>query len=162
MSLEELANLGELINAVAVVLTLVYLAIQIRANSKHLKENTASIQGVSEISSNDIVKDLVISRTEHPELLEIQSRGDSGQELDHLEIMQYNLMTRIAFDTHQTFFIQHARGLTGDAIWEYWVRYWTVYCKFPGIRDWWSNAKDIYDPGFQIYIDELIENSHDT
>ncbi len=53
MSLEALVNFGEFVSGIAVVISLIYLAMQVRANSEHLKENTASIQGASEIASRN-------------------------------------------------------------------------------------------------------------
>ncbi|MGI9200357.1 MAG: hypothetical protein ACR2QL_04820 [Woeseiaceae bacterium] len=40
MTLEDLANFGEVIGAIAVVISLVYLAIQIRQNSTQINENS--------------------------------------------------------------------------------------------------------------------------
>ena len=40
MTLEDLANFGEVIGAIAVVISLVYLAIQIRQNSTQISENS--------------------------------------------------------------------------------------------------------------------------
>jgi hypothetical protein len=40
MTLEDLANFGEVIGSVAVVISVVYLAIQIRQNSTQINENS--------------------------------------------------------------------------------------------------------------------------
>ena len=44
MSLEDLGNIGEFVAAVAVVVSLVYLAIQIRQNTHQITENVRSLQ----------------------------------------------------------------------------------------------------------------------
>ncbi len=155
MSLEALANFGEFVSGIAVVISLIYLAMQVRANSEHLKENTASIQGASEIASNDFAKDIYLSRIQNPQAIEVQLKGDKGDTLSSVEAIQYHMIQATAFDGHQTFFVQHQRGLTGDEIWNYWVRYFEQYVQVPGVRAWWEDSKGIYDPGFRRYIDEL-------
>ena len=51
MSLEDLGNIGELISAVAVVVSLVYLASQIRQNTRQIDENTRAAQAAAFDSS---------------------------------------------------------------------------------------------------------------
>ena len=40
MTLENLGNIGEFVGALAVVLSLIYLAVQIRQNTHQIEENT--------------------------------------------------------------------------------------------------------------------------
>jgi hypothetical protein len=44
MSLEDLGNIGEIVAAVGVIISLVYLAVQIRQNTKQITENVRSLQ----------------------------------------------------------------------------------------------------------------------
>lgn len=159
MTLEDWANIGEIVGAIGVVASLVYLAVQVRHNSEHIKENTASLQGVSEAASEDGSRDVLITSITNPELIMIQRKGDSGEALNEIESAQYTMMLRVTFNSHQTYFIQHARGLTGDEIWEYWVRMFRKLTKAPGVRRWWSKAGKDYDQNFQTYIDDLMTDA---
>ena len=47
MSLEDLGNIGEFVAAVAVVISLVYLAIQIRQNTTQMRQNTIAVGNAS-------------------------------------------------------------------------------------------------------------------
>ena len=44
MSLEDLGNIGEFVAAVAVVVSLIYLAVQIRQNTRQVDVNTTALQ----------------------------------------------------------------------------------------------------------------------
>ncbi|MBL6691364.1 MAG: hypothetical protein ISP91_13320 [Pseudomonadales bacterium] len=49
MNLEQLANLGELIGGVAVVASLIYLAVQIRQNTRMVKSSTLFREHLDEL-----------------------------------------------------------------------------------------------------------------
>ncbi|MEH6503669.1 MAG: hypothetical protein V7682_07195 [Cycloclasticus sp.] len=51
MNLQELSNIGEVVSAVAVVVSLVYLAFQIRQNTRQIDENTKAAQAAAFDSS---------------------------------------------------------------------------------------------------------------
>jgi hypothetical protein len=53
MTLEDLGNLGDFIGGIAVVVTLVYLALQVTQNNRLLRANTASVRAASTTAINE-------------------------------------------------------------------------------------------------------------
>lgn len=157
MTLEDIGNIGELIGAIGVVITLLYVAIQVRDNSKFVRENTASLKATNEITSNEFTSTSYISMLENPALLDIHIRGNRGDKLENLEYSQYHLMLRMAFEGHQTYFVQQSQGLVGKEIWSYWSRSMDAFCKSPGVVSWWARTGPNFDPSFQTYINKKIE-----
>jgi len=51
MSWQDLGSIGELVSAIAVIVSLVYLALQIRQNTNHLEHNTKATQATAFDSS---------------------------------------------------------------------------------------------------------------
>ena len=55
MDLTQLANLGEFIGGVAVLVTLIYLVIQLRQNTQELQQTTEVARGTAELESPAIL-----------------------------------------------------------------------------------------------------------
>ncbi len=159
MTLDDLGNIGELIGAIGVVVSLIYVAIQVRDNSRFVRENTESVKAANEITSNEFTGASYIAMLENPELLDIHVRGDRGELLNESEKPRYNLLLRMAFEGHQTYFIQQKRGLVGSEIWDYWSRSMDTLCQNPGVASWWSKNGKRFDPGFQAYIDLKVPSA---
>lgn len=156
MTLEDIGNIGEFIGAIGVVISLVYVAVQVRDNSRFIRENTASVKAANEITSNEFTGSTFISMLENPELLDIQVRGNRGEQLEEMERYRYNLLLRMAFEGHQTYFVQQSRGLVGAEIWNYWSRSMDGFCKNPGIARWWSHNCSKFDSSYQEYINRKL------
>lgn len=94
---------------------------------------------------------------ENPVLLDIHIRGNRGEKLEGMESSQYHLMLRMAFEGHQTYFVQQAQGLVGEEIWSYWSRSMDVFWKNPGVENWWARSSSKFYSSFQTYINCKIE-----
>jgi hypothetical protein len=160
MTLEDVGNIGELIGAIGVVITLLYVAIQVRDNSRFVRENTASLKATNDITSNDFTSNSYISMLEDPALLDIHFRGNRGERLEAMEQRRYNLMLRMSFEGHQTYFIQQSRNLVSDEIWSYWSGSMDEFCTNPGVKTWWSRNGKRFQSSFQAYISKKIESEN--
>jgi hypothetical protein len=150
MSLEDLGNIGELVAAIAVVASLVYLAIQIRQNTRTERGrafqeifSAANVHGDQMFGPQNI--DLVISGMRDFETL---SGGDKLR-FDHLMLGYFNAV-------ESTIFSKNA-FLIGDETlenWAYLLR--TRILPYAGVRDWWSEAKAIYAPETRAWVDQQI------
>jgi len=76
--------------------------------------------------------------------------------LDKKESAIYSLLLRMAFEGHQTYFIQQLRRLVGTEIWQYWSRDMDSFFKHRGVINWWSRNGERFDPAFQEYINKKI------
>ena len=86
MSWEALGAIGEIVGAIAVVVTLVYLTTQIR-------QNTKTVQAASFDSSISSINAIRQSAYENPELMDIWARGMANPEkLSELERERYRFM----------------------------------------------------------------------
>ena len=158
MTLKEIGNIGEFVSAIAVVISLVYLAFQVRDNSKFIRENSEFLRATHDVSSNEGVQRSRANYFDHPELLDIEARGNRGEKLDFKEASQYNLLISGAFENHFTYFLQYERGLTSDAVWVYWSRFFDDYCKHPGVERWWRRSEHRFSGNFRSYINDKYSN----
>jgi len=153
MTLQDLAYVSDIVSGVAVIISLFYLAISVRANSRHLKENTQSLRATNEITSNDFNAAYNYFLLEHPKLLDVLIRGNQGERLEPEDYVSYSVLMNTICEAHQTYFVQHARGLAGDEIWNYFSREWDAIFQERGAVAWWTKSRSRYIPAYREYID---------
>ena len=156
MSLEDIGNIGELVSAVGVVISLIYLAFQVRDNSKFVRENSEFLRATHDVSSNEGVAQARKNYFDHPELLDIEFRGNRCDALDFEEKTKYYLLVSGTFENHFTYFLQYERGLTSEAVWNYWSSYFDDYCKHEGVKRWWVKAEHRFPDNFRKYINDKL------
>ena len=139
MDLTQLANLGEFIGGVAVLVTLVYLAVQVR-QARRVGLNAALDKGVD--SWRDVLGPLI-------ENVDLYRRGAMGfHELDFSERHKFAMLIHQVFayleNSHAKFRNRIVDPTEGDRL-NYLTR-WYLAC--PGIADWWENDGSLYTAPF--------------
>ena len=105
MNLNALANLGQIVDAIGVMITLIYLAVQIRGNTR-----VASAQARHALS--EFVLRISIFRAEHADRF---ARLESREELTDGD-RQFQYWSHVQFLLHaETYFHHHELGLMPDA-----------------------------------------------
>ena len=111
MSLEDLGNIGEFVAAVAVVVSLIYLAVQIRQNTRSVRAAThhSSARSATETQnlfaqSNDLARIFRIGSREPEELAE-----DERQRLD--------AMLLSIFMWYEDTFFQYQQSMIDREVW---------------------------------------------
>ena len=82
MSIQDLGALGELVAAIATIVTLLYLALQIRRNTK------AQI-AATEFSSDERNQQYMLAFMQDPAIAELVLRGNAGERLSSIDWMRY-------------------------------------------------------------------------
>ena len=83
MSIMELGALGEFIGAIAVVVTLGYLAVQVRLSSKSTKSNAIALAASDHLAN-------MRSLAENPSLANAFEKANRGEVLAPLELTQFS------------------------------------------------------------------------
>lgn len=118
MSVTELGALGEFIGSIAVVASLIFVAIQLRSNTTAVRASTyQSIHDAEDSYWADISND--------PDLARIWSCSDQGLEaISEAELPQATmLMNRLVFLIQNTHY-QRSRGFVDDQMWHAWDQAW--------------------------------------
>ena len=111
MSLAELGNLGEFISSIAVVISLIYVGVQIRQNSKETR--LASVQRVLESSRDTILQ---LSDRESLELFERAAQG--LETLDEIDQQRFRLLRIAQLRNVEIAFLMNAEGVLDDETFE--------------------------------------------
>ena len=150
MNWEALGAIGEIVGAVAVVLTLGYLAVQIR-------QNTRAIRAAAHQETTRDVSDFVSRVADNADVARILRVGlHDWDKLDDDERMRFSMLLFRAFFNFQHLFSLHREGTLDP---EYWASQWQVmlwYMRQPGVGRWWSVAKSRLRAGFVEYMEREV------
>jgi hypothetical protein len=155
LNLESLANLGEFLGGIAVLVSLIYLAFQIRANTSSLRtEMTArTIEKMSDMqrsmSMNGELNYIVIKSLLDPRAVDLQERTRFTWWLTEL------------FTSFEYLFIQYKDGLVKEEMWKRWYDNYRWWLSFPGIADWWASKPTPFTPEFTTLVDTMIEEGYE-
>ena len=75
MSPDDLGNIGEFVGSMGVVISLVYLAVQIRQNTRQLSQNTESARMVALEAANREFNGIRAQVVRYPEVADLYLRG---------------------------------------------------------------------------------------
>ena len=147
---ELLGGVSGLIAAIGVILTLLYLAAQIR-------QNTRSVQASTELEMLSAWNQLGAMRNESPELMSLYDRGRSGYEnLDQEEIRRFEMLCYPQFNIYQALFHQYERGVLTKDVWEAQERNLKLALESPGVRSWLEKNLPRYSDSFTKYLADVV------
>jgi len=149
MSLSDLASLGSFVSGVAVLISLIYLALQVRQAEKNQ-------QSLMQQSQSDRVCAMLIRNAE-PDLAEVYRKGLSGEELTEVELVQFSSLFRAQMISRQDTFLQHERRLTSEPVFHTMRMTTRDAMRAPGARAIWRMVRLTYGPGFRAFIDEATQ-----
>ena len=150
LELSELADLGEFLGGIFVVLSLVYLAIQIRQNTQSTRaENFA--RGLERISQ------MQATLSRDPELASLHARGVAdASSLTPQERIRFTWWFAEAFGAFEFLFHQSRTGAIPEEIWERWSKTIAWWISYPGVQAWWRANPAPFSSSFSRFVDNLI------
>ena len=148
MNWEAIGAVGEIIGAAGVIITLLYLASQLRQNTRALQ--VTSIDSTTQVG-NDVRRLLA----ESPEIADIYLRGLADPEnLDDLERERFRLVMTNGIWALWNAWAQSQLG--GRESWTAQQHILTRMLSSPGGRWFWENNRGEFDPDFQTEVERLI------
>lgn len=153
MTLEELANLGEFVSSLAVLISLVYLAIQIKKSTETAR--TSTYQSI--VSDFGAANQMLASSPELSGIyMEALENYDSLEPKDRARISQMFYMT---FRYFENMFYQYRKGYLEEDVWTGWARLMVTYFHRPGFQAWWRLRRDVFSETFVHFL-ESADSAH--
>lgn len=147
MTIQELGSIGELVGAIATIATLLYLATQIRQNTKATR--VSSLQDTLDGGRDHTIQPLLTN----PDLVEICGRGMAA--LEDLPGPEQARFTWFVVETvlqMQNVIQLHDEGILDDVNYEAWLVYTAAILRTPGGAIAWPQVSSIVSP---TIVDEL-------
>jgi hypothetical protein len=137
---------GEVLGAIAVFMSLLYLALQIKNQNKESRMNAMhdiSIgfrDAITHFASADIADILVRANKDYASLTEVEAQ--------RLIILFGQL-----FRAWEEAFFQYEAGRLDDRSWSTMLKYYVKLLSMPAFQHAWSLRKDYLDDGFVTFVD---------
>ena len=150
LTLSQLADLGELIGGLAVVASLVYLALQIRQNTRTVRGSTLHL-------NTDLWASLFL-RLAEPDIARAYVAGMAGRpDMKPLHYTQFFFICRAMFLGYENQYYQVRQGVLDRETYEAYQRaIATQFLAFPGFRIWWQQSRSVFSPAFAEHIDAMV------
>jgi hypothetical protein len=154
VTLQDLGNIGEFVAAIATLITLIYLAAQIRQNTRAVR--SSAFQQVVD-SFSGISLEIGLNR----ELSEILDRGSNGlSSLDSVERRRYWSVLLSFFRRAESVFFQSEQGTLQLESWEGIREFLRSVLQSQGAREFWDENSSAFNSRFRTFVDsELLERS---
>ena len=149
-----LGNIGEFLGAIAVVLTLIYLAIQVRNSKDALAENTKSIRSAAAAATQDslaVLNELVASDASLAKLLVQVSDQGSLDGLSSEERLRVIALWRANAQRFESMYFRFDAGLLQPHVWAVRRNWLSGAIKMQGLATWWMAERES-----SCYTDEFI------
>jgi hypothetical protein len=153
MNWEAIGAISETVGAITVVVSVVYLAVQIR-------QGTQSIQSSTHQSNTGLFSSM-FSELADPEISAAYAVGLAGDpNIKPRQYTQFFLICRGLFIAFENQYFQYRQGML-DA--DTYLGYERSICQqllaFRGFRIWWKQSRDVFSTQYAEYVDQLIERT---
>ena len=151
MNWDALGAIGEIVGAAGVIVSLLYLASQVRSNSRQLRH--ASAQAVLD-KLNGLIGQLAFTAGAG----DVWTRGLSGLGAlkEDEELVRFSSMLLQAFWAYEEVFHYRRAGVIEDWAWTHAKAPVDHFMRTPGFQEWWPLRRDWFGSEFRSFVDETM------
>jgi hypothetical protein len=147
MSLQDWGALGELIGGVAIIVSLLYVGLQV-------KQSTDASRAATNQSFSAQFSELILHITK-PELRDIFWRGINGlKNLKEGEIASFMALMAAIMRTYETFYFERVEGRFNSRMWEGYKNQVIDLYNNDGVREYWAVRKHQYSDEFSSFLEK--------
>lgn len=150
--LEIAAFIAEVVGSIAVVITVVYLAVQVAGNTK-------AVQIQNHVSALQLGQRPLELAIQSADLADIVERGRrEPEDLTPAEWVRFANFQLMEFNAWEFYFVAHNAGALAENIWAGADAYYRDLARTtPGAKRYWREYRGIYHDAFQRYADPFFE-----
>ena len=148
MNWEAISAIGQLVGALAVVISLIYLANQVRSSARETRY--AAMR-----SALDSINRHIQQITQHPDLAELRSRGFKDFEsLEGVDRTRFDSLMHQLFRNVENIYYQHLQGHSDPRVWRGIEAVMRDINALPGVQAWWRSRSHWFDEEFAKFINQ--------
>ena len=138
MNTSNLADISDIIGSMGIVITLIFLVLQMRENTRAIKASTRQ-------AARDADAQNLITGIEHP----IIALSVSKLEMTDEDAVQRTLWLILFCRSRENDWLQYQHGVMDEATWKRYTGAITTTFRSEQSRNWWVNyGSSAFDPGF--------------
>ena len=153
MTLEDLGNIGDFVGGIGVVVTLAYLAIQVRQNTRQLAESSRLVRGNTAAMISSQIQQTNAPIIQSLDLAETMVRGaqDFGALSDGNRYRFAGSMSA-SMRLFETLHQHYTLGLLTEEEWSAFTVSLRRRLAFPGVEQWWRSAREEFSASFRDFV----------
>jgi hypothetical protein len=149
MNWDAISAISQLVGSIAVVLSVLYLALQVHQSTRVAKLAT---QDAAAAALRDVTKPLM----ENAELERIWRVGvEDISDLSTEELARFFHATYQFLKAFETIHFHYVYGLMDRQLWEGWHGLLRHYIAAPGIAQYWKLRPEVFSERFRKFVDSL-------
>ena len=148
MNWDAIGAVGETVGALAVVISLVYLATQIRNQNREAK-----ISSVHEIT--EAFRQAITSFQDAQRATVYTKALNDYDGLSEAEKLQFISMVQGLLRVWEEAFYQFTEARLDERVWNAWVAQYRDWISSSGFQRVWAIRKHTYSPDFQAFVDNI-------
>ena len=155
MNWDMLAALGQLAAAIVGIPSLIYLAVQIREQTKERR-----LSAVNELTVQ--WGDLTRSLHDNPEFAALFLRGvQSFVELDAVSKLRFSAFFNRFFKNFEGMYFSYIDKILNESHWGEIERTMSDFIAYPGVQEWWKTRRHWHTEEFAVVVDRIIARGDD-
>ena len=148
---DALGAIAELVGAIGVVASLVYLGIQIRRSTR--STNTAAFQ--ESVRSFQDLTSLIVQNGELAHLL--VSGSQNREELSPDDRLRFHSFWAVLFMNMEMGFHYRRNGMLEAEVFDSMSHDLMMYLRIPGVRSWWKSNQESSGVSFRAYVNDVLQ-----
>ena len=154
MELQTLANVGEFLGGLGVIVSLIYLAVQIRGNTSSQQSETyaRSLERMAYMQEF-MAKDHALTKMFNEGLID-------PSQLTLTQKIQFAWVLTEMFGNLEFMFFQSEQRNIPAELWDRWEETMKWWLTFPGVVAWWKGKPTPFTPAFMSCVEECIAQGY--
>jgi hypothetical protein len=155
--LEALGNLGDFVGGLAVIVTLAYLAVQVRQNTRQLERTAAISKAAAYQNLTTLIVEGNARISTNREFAELRMRGRQAlSNLDEVDQNRFLVSMSSVFRIMENLHQQNAASLLSDDEYSSWQHMLRMHLSYPGAREAWRQIAPAFSPGFRDVVEGIL------
>ncbi len=152
MNIESMANYADVIGGIAVIVSLIYVGIQIR-------RNTMVNQGIATQQTFASTQTIYSWHAEDSGASEIYTRFNKGEQLTTAEQVRMIHLMLGMLEQYQVYFILNKLNMMDKESFECFFRKILLVLCTPTARQWFTTNRNFFRRDFVEYVDKLLDEN---
>jgi hypothetical protein len=148
MTLTDVASIGSLASGVAVLVSLIFVGVQVMQNTRAIRAQ------IHQNITDGWIGVCAISADHGRSFAEgLAADEKSFAAMPDEEKVVYMAAIFVFFKHYENMYLQHREGFVRDEDWNAWVSHMFMYWRMPGVQLWWKARRDAFSPEFRNFIE---------
>ena len=150
LTLEQASYLAEIIGVLAVVVSLIYVGLQVKQNTHVVRLNTVHNIAEGQREVNALM-------AANGDLCDVIFKGlQDAESVSGAEKMRFYILAHVIFRPLEDAYFQYQERALEEKQWQALSRQFMNFIKLPGFVTYWEDRKFMYSDDFQQYMDDEV------